>query len=154
MKWYYLLLIFLVLNFAALGIGSIFTEEGVSSAWYQSLNIAPWTPPGWVFGAAWTTIMICFAIYMMYAWNAVKNQLHLTILYSLQWILNVSWNPIFFKFYDPQPALIIISVLTLLLTYWLLVYLPALKLKSLWIAPYVIWLLIATSLNAYIVFNN
>ncbi|HEY3406350.1 MAG TPA: TspO/MBR family protein [Ohtaekwangia sp.] len=154
MKWYFLLPIFLVLNFAALGIGSIFTDAGVSSGWYQSLNKAPWTPPGWVFGAAWTTIMICFAVYMMYAWNAVRNRNHLITLYILQWVLNVSWNPIFFRFHDPVPALFIIVALTVLLTWLMLAHWSSLKLKSLLIAPYIIWLLIATSLNAYIVFNN
>ncbi len=54
-------IIFLVINFAALALGSIFTSAGVSSDWYTNLNQAPWTPPGWVFGAAWTSIMIFFA---------------------------------------------------------------------------------------------
>ncbi|MEM6378823.1 MAG: TspO/MBR family protein, partial [Bacteroidota bacterium] len=52
-------IIFLILNFVALGIGGFFTGPGTSSEWYNNLNQAPWTPPGWVFGAAWTTIMIC-----------------------------------------------------------------------------------------------
>lgn len=56
--------LFLVLNFAALGIGGLFSGQGVPSDWYTGLNKAPWTPPGWVFGSAWTIIMICFAIYM------------------------------------------------------------------------------------------
>jgi tryptophan-rich sensory protein len=60
------LILFLVLNFAALGIGSfLMGSSPVENSWYQSLNLAPWTPPGWVFGAAWTTIMTLFSIYMM-----------------------------------------------------------------------------------------
>ena len=55
---YILFLIFLTANFGALGIGTILMNEGPTSNWYTSLNQAPWTPSGWVFGAAWTTIML------------------------------------------------------------------------------------------------
>jgi len=57
-------IIFLILNFTALAIGGLFTGKGVPSDWYQDLNQAPWTPPGWVFGFMWTFIMISYAVYM------------------------------------------------------------------------------------------
>ena len=50
------LLFFLLLNFGALALGGFLMGEGPSSAWYSNLNKAPWTPPGWVFGASWTVI--------------------------------------------------------------------------------------------------
>ena len=147
-------LIFLILNVGALGIGVLFTGTGVPSEWYQQLNKAPWTPPGWVFGAAWTTIMVCFSFYMMYSWQEVNNRKILISLFTLQWILNVLWNPIFFKYHQVLPALLIISALTILIGYLLVYYRPSLQLKSLFILPYFIWLLIATSLNGYILFKN
>ena len=88
------IILFLLINFAALGAGSFFTGDGVVSDWYQNLNKAPWTPPGWVFGAAWTTIMICFSLYMAFAWEEVKNKNGLLIAYILQLILNIGWNPV------------------------------------------------------------
>ncbi len=148
------LIIFLVLNFAALGIGGFFTGPGVSSEWYQTLNQAPWTPPGWVFGAAWTTIMICFSFYMSYLWGDTKNIKLLGGLFALQWILNASWNPVFFYLREVSFGLALISVLTILVGFFLFFYWSDLKLKSLLIAPYLIWLMIATSLNAYILINN
>ena len=148
------LIIFLAINFAALGIGGIFTGKGVPSDWYQNLNKAPWTPPGWVFGAAWTTIMVCFAFYLMYAWSEVSNRKLLIGLFSVQWILNVLWNPTFFKYNQALLALVIISALTILVGFMLMNYQSLLKLKSLLLLPYFIWLLIATSLNAFIVFKN
>ena len=62
-------ILFLVLNFAALGVGGLYSEGGATSDWYNELNRAPWTPPGWVFGVAWTFIMLCFAVYMAFAWQ-------------------------------------------------------------------------------------
>ena len=150
----YKILIFLVINFVALGIGGLFTSKGVPSEWYTNLNKAPWTPPGWVFGFAWTTIMICFAFYMAYAWKTVANRNFLIGLFIVQWILNVLWNPVFFKYNEVLMGLVIISSLTLLVGYFLLGYISELKLKSLLVLPYFIWLLIATSLNAYILLKN
>lgn len=147
-------IIFLVLNFAALGIGGLFTGDGVSSLWYTELSKAPWTPPGWVFGTAWTLIMVCLAFYMAYAWDQIPNKKLLLGLYILQWVLNVAWNPIFFYYQAVAPGLVVISALTILVGFMLFYYWPQLKAKSLLIAPYLIWLLIATSLNAYILLNN
>ncbi len=148
------LIVFLILNFGALAIGSIFTGKGVPSDWYVSLNKAPWTPPGWAFGAAWFTIMICFTIYMAIAWKQVQNQKLLIGLFLIQLILNITWNPVFFHFQNTALALMIISGLTILVTFLLLYYWPDLQLWSLLVMPYVLWLLIATSLNGYIQLNN
>ena len=93
------LIIFLVINFAALGIGGFLMGEGPSSDYYQTVNKAPWTPPGWVFGAAWTTIMICFSIYMAY-WTDSENDNTVLALFAVQFILNVGWNPLFFNFHE------------------------------------------------------
>lgn len=150
----YRLVIFLVLNFAALGIGGRFTGKGVPSEWYQNLDKAPWTPPGWVFGAAWTTIMICFAVYMTYAWDIKANRNLLLALFTVQWILNVSWNPVFFKYNQILAGLIIISLLTSLIGYFLFGQLSQLKIKTLLVLPYFLWLLVATSLNVYIYIRN
>lgn len=148
------IIIFLVFNFAALGLGSYFTSAAVTAEWYQNLNKAPWTPPGWVFGAAWTTIMICFAVFMAYAWQLNENRNLLIALFVLQWILNVSWNPVFFKFHQVAFGLFIIVLLTVLMGYFFFAYLPQLKVKTLLVLPYFIWLLVATTLNAYILVKN
>lgn len=148
------IVVFLLINFLALGLGSIFTSNGVTSEWYTDLNKAPWTPPGWVFGAAWTSIMICFAIYMAYLLPAVQDKKLVIGLFALQWILNILWNPVFFHFQNVAIGLVVITALTILVGYFLFYFLPTLKLISLLIAPYFIWLLIATSLNAFILVNN
>ena len=147
-------IIFLVINFGALALGGLFTSKGVPSDWYNELAKAPWTPPGWVFGAAWTTIMICFSFYMAYLWPSAENKRMIIGLFLLQWILNVSWNPAFFYFHNITGGLIIIVSLTVLVGYFLIHYYPELRLKSALLLPYFLWLLIATSLNAYIQIYN
>lgn len=150
----YRLIIFLVLNFGALALGGIFTSKGVSSIWYTSIAKAPWTPPGWVFGAAWTLIMICFTVYMAYAWPLIENKKLLLGLYVTQWILNVGWNPLFFYYHQVFAGLLTISALTALVGLMLFFYWTDMKLASILIVPYLIWLIIATSLNYFIYLKN
>jgi tryptophan-rich sensory protein len=145
---------FLFLNFGALALGGLFAGSGAGSNWYAELNKAPWTPPGWVFGFAWTTIMLCFSVYMATLYAKTKSVKTVIILYAIQWMLNVAWNPIFFHLHNPIIGLIVIVALTSLVTYFLFRYRSSQKGFSLLLLPYVIWLFIATSLNAYVVFMN
>ena len=148
------LIIFLALNFGALAIGGFFTSEAVTADWYVNLNKAPWTPPGWVFGAAWTLIMILFSVYLAYLWPSFENKPLLIGLFALQWILNVGWNPVFFHYHHMLAGLIVITSLTILVGFMLFYFWPEMNNKSFLLAPYLLWLLIATSLNGYTLFNN
>lgn len=150
----YRLTIFLVINFAALSLGSYLGGKGRSSNWYASIAKAPWTPPGWVFGVSWFTIMICFSIYLAYLWPIVDNKKLLIGLLALQYLLNIAWNPVFFYYHNILAGLIIIIGLSAVVGFFLFFYWDALKYKSLLIMPYFIWLLIATSLNGYSVLKN
>ena len=146
-------ILFLIINFSALYLGLLFSGEGGDSEWYYNLIRAPWEPQGWVFGAAWTTIMICLAFYMSISWNYVYKK-KLILLYIAQLILNISWSPIFFNFHYIFLGLITILSLTFLIGYILYSFWREVKLNSVFILPYLIWLIIATSLNGYIFLNN
>lgn len=153
MKYYQKVILFLIVNFAALGIGGLLQDPGPMGAWYQNLNKAPWTPPGWVFGAAWTFIMLCFSFFMAEL-TQHESRNKLITLFSIQFVLNVIWNPIFFSHHLIGVALVTISCLTLLVAYFFFGYAKKMKSYALLIAPYFIWLCIATSLNAYALLNN
>ena len=143
-------ILFILLNFGALGISGSFTPVGISSVWYQSLVKAPWTPPGWVFGFAWSTIMICLSIYM--ALSLKEKNTKLIKLYSLQLVLNIIWTPVFFYFHEATFGLVIITLLTFLIAY--LIKADFKRVNVLLLLPYILWLFIATSLNLYIVIYN
>jgi translocator protein len=146
--------IFLILNFGALALGGLFTSKGVNSDWYLNLQKAPWTPPGWMFGVAWTVIMICFTCFMTVAWEGWNNKKSLIILFVLQWIFNVLWNPIFFHYQAAFIGLVVITFLTILVAILLFQGFFELKNAYWFVVPYFIWLLIASSLNLYIYLNN
>lgn len=148
--------LFLIINVGALAIGSLLMGNPATNEWYNSQHQAPWTPPGWVFGTAWLLIMICFSIYMYQSSQILTGKKLTTVyqMFALQFVLNVLWNPVFFKWELVLPGLIIIATLTLLITWFLIWGKRNIGNAGLWVLPYFIWLLIATSLNAYILFMN
>jgi tryptophan-rich sensory protein len=98
--------------------------------------------------------MICFSIYLAYLWPVAENKNLLITLFIIQWVLNIAWNPAFFYYHNVLLGLVIISTLTILIGVFLFMHWPELKLKSVLILPYLLWLLIATSLNGYILLKN
>lgn len=142
-----------LLNFSALAFGSLLMNQGPSTNWYISLNKAPWTPPGWVFGFAWTLVMGSYVFYMS---RLTRKEATRTVgvLFSAQWLLNVFWNDVFFDNKWPMAALGVLFALTLVIFVFVIKFRRVLKWHSLFAVPYLLWLCIALSLNAYIVFNN
>jgi len=153
MKLFKYTIVFLVINFGALAIGTLLMNNGPQSDWYINLNQAPWTPPGWVFGFAWTTIMLCFSIYMANLY-LLEPTTKVKILFTVQFMLNVSWNLVFFNMHFIALGLIVILALTFIVSILMLTYRILMPLKSFLILPYFLWLLVATSLNAYILLYN
>lgn len=146
-------LTFLTINFMALGIGSILMNSGATSAWYVSLNKAPWSPEGWVFGLAWSIIMVCFSIYMAILQTICWNS-HLKILFSAQFITNIIWNYLFFNKHLIFFGLIDLVILTIIVFVILKKYHKKMGMNSVWISPYILWLCLACSLNFYILIQN
>jgi len=145
--------LFLFINFSGLAIGSWLMDGGPTSRWYTTLNQAPWTPPGIVFGIAWTTIMVLFSVYLGILFQR-ENSVRTRIFYGLQVLLNVSWNFIFFNQHLVLLALINIVLLTAIVFYFFFKGSKKnTKIKYL-LLPYMIWLCIATSLNLYILIHN
>lgn len=153
MKFYKGLVLFLFINFSALGIGSWLMNNGPRTEWYLGLNQAPWSPPGWVFGVAWSSIMILFSVYMTYLVQVDRSK-KVILLFSIQFVLNVIWNYIFFNQHLIGLGLMNIIILTLLMFYFLMAFKNVLKNKRFYVLPYCIWLILATSLNFYIALYN
>ena len=148
------LIIFLIVNFGGLALGGLFTATGVNSDWYLGLDRAPWEPPGWAFGTAWTIILLSFSFFMAYAWDYAKDRRRLLWIYIIQWLINFSWPLVFFYYNQAVPGLIVMLALIPFIAYLFFAYWPRMKSKALLALPYLFWLLLAMSLNAYIVINN
>ncbi|QMW21671.1 TspO/MBR family protein [Sandaracinobacteroides saxicola] len=133
--------------------GGLLTEIG---AWYRNLKKPWWNPPNWLFGPAWTLLLIGWAWSAVTAWRAADaaTQPWVLILYGLNAALFFAWSPLFFKLKRPDWALLEIipfwaSILALIL------FTAPFAPKAAWlIAPYLAWVSFAAVLNWKIVQLN
>ena len=143
----------LIINFLGLYLGGLATNPGVKSDWYQHQILqAPWTPPGYVFAITWTLIGITWSVLGAWLW---KNKKELIDIYAIGWFLNLSWNFLFFTFHTTIAAGFVIVLLALSILFILEQLRRTGNQKvSFWGYIYFFWLMIATSLNWYIIFMN
>ena len=121
--------------------------------WYESLNRAPWSPPNIAFPIVWTILYICIAIvgYRICQSKADK----LLKIWWFQLAINGLWSWIFFGQHWPLLGLVDITILSLLVGYLIVgCWRANIKSASYLLAPYLAWLILATSLNAYVVMFN
>jgi translocator protein len=135
---------------AALG-GAFFPPD----EWYQSLIKAPWNPPDWVFGPAWSLLYILTGTA---AWVVLRREDEFEggarVAFCVQWMLNALWTPVFFGLRSPWWALAVI-VLLLAAVIWTSIEFARRARTAGWLMlPYVAWVTFALSLNAYIATAN
>ena len=106
------LVVFLVLCFAAAGIGGAVTTPKIAT-WYAALTKPSWTPPNWIFGPVWSALYFCMAIAAWLVWRqgGVSNATLPLTLFGFQLVLNVYWSCIFFG--QENPCLAFVEVLLL-----------------------------------------
>jgi benzodiazapine receptor len=149
-------ILFLAVNLGALAIGgALMGSSPAENTWYNGLNQAPWTPAGFVFGIAWSIIMLCFSIYLATSSVFVLGERKRRNTYVIHLILNIAWNPVFFFLHWTWLAfpILIGLILTLIRLNRHMGY-SIYMLKSWLLFPYFVWLVIAASLNAYIAIMN
>lgn len=135
-------------NLAGL-VGSIFTAPGISG-WYASLEKPFFTPPNWIFAPVWTTLFILMgiALYLVWEKGLEKKEVKIGVgIFGLQLMLNVIWSFLFFGLGNPFLALLEIFVLwaTILAT---IAAFSRVSRKAAWLlAPYIVWVTLATFLN-------
>jgi len=152
MKKILTLFLFLLFNFLGLYLGGLSTNPGVQSEWYQSLNQAPWTPPGYIFGIVWTLIGMTWSIFGFHLWNKLREEMDV---YVVSWLINLTWSPLFFDFRATTFSGLLIVLLSCVIFYLIERFRKEGEFKiSLWGYLYFFWLMIATSLNWYIIFMN
>lgn len=125
------------------------------SGWYLTLNKSSLTPPGIMFPIVWTILYICIGLSL--AFIIIKKPANRELLYALwggQMIFNFLWSMLFFYLRNPVLGFVDIIVLDILVLLFILFTFNSIKISSLLFMPYMIWLLLATYLNGYIMFNN
>jgi len=121
--------------------------------WYETLNKAPWSPPNIAFPIVWFILYVFIAIN---GWQIFSSNItRLKWLWCIQLSVNAIWSWFFFGQHWVLIGLIDIILLnTLLIALIIGCYKHKLTLSVYLLLPYLSWLLLATTLNGYIVLNN
>lgn len=145
------LILFLVLAFAAAGLGALATASSVDT-WYGSLEKPAWNPPRAVFGPVWTILYILMAVATWRVWR-VGDPLSARVtvaLYALQLALNALWSILFFGRQSPGAALVDILALWLVLAVIFIRFWNRDRIAAALWAPYLLWVSFAIALNTAI----
>lgn len=151
-----LLALSLAAVFVVAAIGGLATSSGLR-AWYDELDKAPWNPPAWVFGLAWTVLYVLMAVA---AWLVARSGLDERAvrialgLYVAQLALNLAWSWLFVAARSPGWALVDIAVLAVLVAATMVVFWRVEPVAGWLLVPYLVWVVFAASLNAWIVLRN
>ncbi|MCR5194277.1 MAG: tryptophan-rich sensory protein [Alphaproteobacteria bacterium] len=150
-------IIALVISFLPGIFGVFFTPHGDSNLWYVELIKSGLTPPGWLFSVAWTILYALLGIALYFIIISVKKKADKKLAYGLfitQMFLNALWTYSFFGAYMPSAALVILLLLFVVSAYMARVFNTFDKRAAYCVIPYLLWLMFAFYLNAYIVLMN
>ena len=66
--------------------------------WYAQLQKPSWNPPAWIFGPVWMLLYIIMGVAAWLVWRegGWKTQKWPLAMFTLQWLLNFLWTPLFF----------------------------------------------------------
>jgi tryptophan-rich sensory protein len=142
-----------------LGVGileSLVTKPEIPT-WYASLIKPSWTPPAVVFPIAWTVLYILMAISFWKLWETEPRtaaRSKAMVWFLVQLALNAAWSPVFFGWHDTKTALAVIVALLIAIVATIVFASRVDRIAALLLAPYLVWVAYATTINAGVVVLN
>jgi benzodiazapine receptor len=115
-------------------------------AWYLGLKKPWWTPPGWLFPVAWTTLYICMAAAAARV-AVLPGSGQALAFWAVQIAFNTLWTPVFFGLHRMRAAMVVMVGLWLAVAASLVSFAMLDTVAGLLMAPYLLWVTIAGTLN-------
>ena len=115
----------------------------------QDREASAFQPPGWVFGAVWTTLYTMLGISLAAILNepfSKRRQLAIA-LFAAQLTLNFAWSPVFFGLHMIDFALVLIVAMLLIAAITANLFRRLRPVAGWLMLPYLAWLCLATALN-------
>jgi len=138
------------------GLGGLVTRPEIPT-WYAGLAKPPWTPAPLVFPIAWTVLYILMAVSFWRLWNQETRSAARTramIWFLIQLALNALWSPVFFSWHGTRTALAIIIALLIAIAATMIAASRLDRLAAWLLAPYLLWVAYATTINIGVVALN
>ncbi len=138
----------------ALGAGAgILAGSGSESEWYASLEKPSFQPPGWVFGPVWTALYTMMGVALSILWRARRRTAAANPalqLFAIQYLMNLAWSFLFFRWQRPRTAFVEILALSFVLILTIMTAWRISRTAALLLAPYLLWTGFAAVLNGCI----
>ncbi len=134
-------------TFAVGAIGSRLTFRSLTT-WYANLRKPAWTPSGRTIGAVWSVLYVLMALAAWLAWRELGSDAVLPLaVFAVQLALNAAWSGVFFGMRSLGGGLVGIVALWTAVLASALLFLPASLLAAALLVPYLVWVIIAGSVN-------
>ena len=119
------------------------------NAWYQTLLKPQIQPPGWVFGVVWPTLYLMMGLALAMVLNARGSlyQRPAVALFAAQFLINLTWSPIFFGAHQVTAAFFIILVMLGIAIATTFAFARVRKTAAWLMLPYLVWISFAAILN-------
>ena len=119
------------------------------NAWYQTLLKPDIQPPGWVFGVVWPTLYLMMGLALAMVLNApgARDRNVAIALFLSQFVINLTWSPIFFGAHQVTTAFFIILVMLGVAIATTFVFARVRKAAAWLMVPYLVWISFAAILN-------
>lgn len=130
----------------------ILSNSGYSNRWFNALDLPAITPPGWVFGAVWTTLYIMLGLSLAMILNArgAPGRGTALTLFFVQLIANFAWTPLFFGAHQVTAALWLILAILAMTIATTFAFARIRKAAAWLLVPYMVWLSFASILSSQI----
>lgn len=120
--------------------------------WYPNLNKSALTPPNIAFPIAWSVIYLLMGLSLGRVLN--RGDKKSAVIWMVQLVFNFLWSIWFFTMRMPLWGFIDILLLDASVVYFMISVSKKDKPSLYMFIPYILWLVIATYLNGYILINN
>ena len=151
------LVVCLALCFTVAVSGAYVTRPEIPT-WYATLEKPWWTPPNWLFPVAWNILYALMALSLWRLWRRARDHAEgarrAISLFLLQLALNAAWSPVFFGLHAIRSGLAIMVALVFVLIATILAAHRVDRPAAWLLAPYLGWIMYATSLNIGIALLN
>ena len=141
----------IVVAFAVGALGS-YVQGPALEGWYPYLIKSPATPPAIAFPIAWSVLYLLMGISA--GTLLARGDMSVMRLWLLQLLLNFLWSVCFFALRSPFSGLLVILALDVVVFAYIIYSAGRRKVAAWLFVPYLLWLIFATYLNAYIYINN
>lgn len=144
------LAVFIILSFAAAGIGGLWTAPSTApGGWYYQIEKPSWTPPSWLFGPVWTALYLAMAVAAWLVWRRGGWEARggALTLWAAQLVLNAIWSGLFFGLHSPGLAMAEIVLLWIAILLTLLAFFRVSRPAGWLMVPYLLWVSFASMLN-------